>query len=503
MRKIITSALLVMFVLVGCDDLTDKNIDPNNADEPRTDLLLTEAQRTVGAYVGSVTGTLYVQYFAETQYTDESNYATDFFSFASGYTPTNSSNTTNLYSGALQDLQTIIDLNNNEETRNKSYVTAGGDRQNQIAVAKIMQAYLMHTATDRWGDLPYSEALKGAENYTPAYDTQEQLYTGLIDTLDKYADQIDTDGSIVGDFLFADAGSDQLNRWVEFANTIRARMALRLTEVDADYAQTEFEAAYDDGLLETSVMFPYLSGQNNDNPWQDRFETRTDYAISTTMTEPMKELDDMRLTAFAEPAANLDNGDGETEMSEVAGLEYGLSSADAGEIENDDVSFPGSAIGYDNSSAPLPIVSEAEIHFMIAEAAARGWSVTEAAATAYNEGITASWNQWGVDGVSSYLTQADVAYDPANWEEQIGYEKWIALFPQGYEAWAEWRRLGYPQLDPANSADTDNFDENDNPVIPVRQGYPTSEPSLNGQNYQEAVGEDFHPLNTNLWWDVD
>lgn len=486
----LTALIVLTAFLVSCEDFGDTNVDPNNPQDAQTEMLMTQAQRSVGTYVGGVEGTLFVQYFAETQYTDASTYDQQSFGFGSGYTG-------NAYSGPLKDLQEIIDLNSDEETRESSNVVAGGDNDNQIAVATILQAYIYQTLTDRWGMVPYEEALDDEENTRPAYSEQADIYEGLIQELKDAIDLINDGDGPTGDFIF----EGDMGKWERFANTLRMRLALRLAdrgdEVDIDPA-AEFEEAYQDGPVEEDIMFPYLADSNNENPWYNRFRTRTDYAISDTMANLMKDLDDIRLTRFADPAPNEDKEDDEVTMDEIVGMPYGLAGADAGDIENAEISFPGTPMR--GQDTPLPIFTMAELHFSLAEAIERGWMSGDAESE-YEDGIEASWRQWEVydeNDFNDYISQSDISYDSDNWEQKIGLQKWIGLFPQGYEAWAEWRRLDYPELEPAPAAN------NNSEEIPVRHGYPADEPELNEENYEEALdiqGED--RLSTNIFWDVE
>ena len=152
-------------------------------------------------------------------------------------------------------------------------------------------------------------------------------------------------------------------------------------------------------------------------------------------------------------------------------------------------------------TSPTYIYTYAQVLFSLAEAAHRGWigGGDAAAADYYYDAIKASWEQWGVFNQASfttYIAQTEVAYTPGTAMQKIALQKWIALFLNGYEAWAEWRRLDYPVLEPAPASL--------NPEgIPVRQAYPAFEATLNSANYNEAVnrmtgGDD---LNTPVWWD--
>ncbi len=498
MRSLVLTTLITSLLMVGCSDFGDLNEDPNNPAQPRTDLLLSQAEKSVGSAIGTVTGNLYVQYLAETQYTEESRYDGINYDWDRWYTTeyTTVSDRT-VADGPLFDLQTIIDLNSNPDTRDESYVLAGGSNTNQLAVARILKTYFFHMMTDRWGNIPYSEALQGNDELTPAYDPQQAIYDSMLTTLQNAASNLNTNQATVsGDFLF----DGDLEKWRLFANTLRMRMAMRLTEVNASKAQSHFMDAYNNGYLQETAWFPFQASANNENPWYSRFETRTDYAISNTLGDTMLALDDMRVTAYADPAGDLDDEDGTTEMSEISTMPYGVDGETAGAISATAVSFPGMAMRA--QGADLPIISMAEVHFMLAEAAQRGWNVSGSAQAHYESGIQASWEQWGVYNQSdfqAYMNQSEVQYDANNWRQSIGFQKWIALYPIGYQGWSEWRRLGYPELEPAPAA----FEGRD---IPVRQGYPGSEPDLNSSNYQEAVSEQgdgsFDPLATHVWWDT-
>jgi hypothetical protein len=482
-KKVLLVSLLTV-LLVSCDDFGNLNDDPNNPSQVRTELLLTDAQRFMTNVVGAVPGTLLVQYIGETQYTDAQEYRNMSASFNAWYT------------GPLQNLQTIIELNSDEETAPD--VLSGGSNANQIAVARILKAYFYQLMTDRWGMIPYSEALQGRDNFSPAYDEQADIYADIINELNEAVAQMDGGTPVRGDILF----EGDMGQWALFANSLRARAALRIADANPTLAEAEFADAVADGLVTEDVMYPYLADANNQNPWYARFQTRTDYAIHETIAEYMKGLEDYRILVYALPAPNFSNNDGTVTFDEIVGMPF---LEDAGNLTNDEISFPGSAIGaggpgVGEQGAPLPIITVAELNFAMAEAVERGW-ITGVAADLYYDGIEASWNQWGVyDDVNfaDYIAQAEVAYDPSIWDEKIGNQKWIALFPHGYEGWSEWRRLGYPELDP------NPFGVGADPQIPVRFSYPTSEVTINGENYEAAVaaqGPDT-PY-TRLWWDVD
>jgi hypothetical protein len=166
----------------------------------------------------------------------------------------------------------------------------------------------------------------------------------------------------------------------------------------------------------------------------------------------------------------------------------------AGSIGNKNVSSPGVQIIA--ADARMVIQSYAEVLFIQAEAAARGWTVGNAEEL-YKAAITASMEYWNASpaAIAAYLEQPGTTFDAANFRKSIGEQKWLALYMQGLEAWAEWRRLDYPALLPAPAAANGR-------QIPRRRGYPLQEISLNKANYDAAVarqGPDV--LETRVWWD--
>ncbi len=458
-------------LLSSCGDFGDMNVDPNRPSAPLTSSLLTGAQRNVNTIIGDATSTLYTQHLSEKQYTEASRYQTIYFNF------------NDFYSGPLMNLQRIIELNTNEETRGT--VLAAGSNENQLAVARILRAYFFSVMTDRWGDLPYSEALQGEKNFSPAYDSQEFIYSDLLNELREASLQINEGPAVAGDFLF----NGNMENWRRFANSLRMVLGLRLSNVAPELGRQHFVEAYQSGMLTSDFFYPYQADANNQNPWFARYLTRVDYAISNTLYDYMNPLADPRLQVYADPAAA---------TGTIQPMPYGVSNTVAGSITNAAVSYLGAE--YRQQNAPLPILTQAQLHFSLAEAAFRGW-VSEDAGQHYNQAIQASFEQNGVytpAALTAYLAQPQVTWNPARALELIGNQKWVALYLQGFEAWSEWRRLDYPRLNPAVDA------LNQSRQIPRRQAYPVTERDINTTNYNAAVarqGED--TLDTNVWWDVN
>ena len=466
-------SLLIFITILGltsCDnvDFGDTNTNYNSPNSPTASALFTNSERSVNDYVGASTPNLYMQYVSNGQYNEESIYGDLNWSFNGWY-------------AVLNDLKTVIELNTNEET--KVSAQAGGSNANQIAAATILRVYFLHGMTDRWGRIPYTEALGGLENTYPKYDAQETIYMGLFEELDSALAMIDDGSGPTGDYLF---GGD-MDTWARFGNTIKMVMGLRLANANPDLGKTKFNEALGKVISSNSenLVYSYLAEEANDNPWEDRFQTRRDYLISDvfanaligngTSTAP----EDPRLAEMAEPAYN---------SGIFVGAPYGAQNS-----STDDYSFITDDIIY-NQSAPLYIFTYSEILFARSEAAALGWS-GENTTELYNEAVMASMEQWGVSEADAAVY---LAANPYMSLESIGYEKWVSLFLQGYESWAEYRRmlaLGYEKelTAPANLLSGATG-------IPNRQAYSSTAKDLNEDSYNaaiEAQGPD--DLNTKIW----
>lgn len=487
-NKIIFGALSSLAIAVSSctKGFEGININPNEPSTAVTSALLTAAQTgliTQGTTIGTATvltvsyPALYVQQISDKQYTENSRYSTTSFNYGG------------IYTGPLDNLQTIIRINSDPATATDA--AKNGSNANQIAVARILKAYYFLHITDRFGDIPYFDALKRTENFSPQFDTQKDVYTDLFKELKEAVAQMDGGAPVTGDILF---GGD-MDQWKIFANTIRLVMALRISNADPAMGQAEFNSALTAGVISDNsenIFYTYQADQNNDNPWEDAFETRLDHCVSDVFVNALKAVNDPRLAVFANPAAA---------TGAYTGMPYGVPESDAGAIANSAVSFLGDEMRQQTS--PSYIYTYAQVLLSQAEAAQLGWipGGDAAAATYYNDAIRASWEQWDAYNpadYAAYILQPAVAYNGASYKELIGFQKWVALFLQGYEAWAEWRRLEYPVLAPAPAS------LNAGGGIPVRQAYPAFEATLNTENYNKAVSESLggkDDLNGHVWWD--
>ena len=499
MQKLLHIKLFIVLLIMGagCTKFSDDiNISPNLPTKASNAQLLTSAINGIPSVIEAPTGLLYAQHWSEKPYTDASRYTIVNYDFYG------------IYSGALENLQTILN--------SESFNVNEGSVNNQKAVARILKAWFFWHMTDRWGDVPYFNALKGKENFSPAYDSQKNIYYDLMKEMKEAAAQIDNGNGVTGDILY---GGD-MNSWKRFANSMRLLMALRLSKADAAKGKQEFTDALNGGVFtdnSQSAVFVHLADANNQNYWYYvvNVQNRPWYWASKTIVDYMKPLNDPRLKIFADV-----NGSGA-----YNGVPYGLDGNAVGTIPSSSVSFIGVHVRTQN--APTYITTYAQVLLAIAEANKLTWlpGGDAEAQSKYIAAIEASVRQWNrisfqtynnstdkqvekvpysaadkgdTTGLAAYLAQPEVAYNGTEALRKIAYQRWLHLYMNGYEAWAEWRRTGYPVLTPAPN--------NGGTPIPRRQAYPVKEQNINGDNYRSAIssqpglsGKD--DLNGRVWWD--
>jgi hypothetical protein len=385
----------------------------------------------------------------------------------------------NYFSGPLKDIQTVIDKGVEESDANIE------------AVGLIWKSWIYHIVTDFWGDVPYTEALDD-ENSTPVYDAQAVIYAGMFADLTRAAGLLDPGGSDfgAGDVIY---GND-FAAWERFTNSLRMRLAMRLSDVDPGTAQSEFVAAYNAGGFDSNADNAWLQypGAPYENPFYENWLGRDDNGISQTMVDTLLSLNDPRLALYAEPAA-IDgvyrgHQNGRDDLPEGQSLAW--------------FSRIGNFWRADGSATPTGIMTYSEVLFLQAEAAERGWISGDPAAL-YTAAIQASMDQYDDYGagptdaeITAYLAEPAVVFDPANAMNQIYLQKWISLWMNGSEAWSDWRRTGVPDLAMGPDLALSR--------IPVRFTYPDSEQSLNHDNLMVAVGRQGGLSLTDLvWWDVN
>jgi hypothetical protein len=494
-RKLSAALLGLAVVAAACKtDLTALNENPNSPTTAPAGPLFTGATRTSMQTLQNSFNTLsmtslFAQHIAQIQYIDEDR---------GHIRPTTLNNLfSGLYVGPLEDYQKVID--------------GAASLPSTSGPATVMQQWVYQNMTDLWGDIPYSEALKGdaaTPNFKPTYDAQKDIYYGMLSKLTAAST------AMVGGNSAADPGLGAADpiykgntaKWIKLSNSLRARMAMRLSQADAAKAQAELTAAFNGGMLTSNADNAAVAWPGDgvyDNPWAANFSTRDDHRMAKSLMDTLVGYNDPRLTIFAQPTR--------ADPTKYAGMQNGLDNTFTATFFNTTsrpgtIFYPGATTyGTFGTSAgkatPSYIMTYAEVSFLKAEAAMRGWGGLTAAqaATFYNDGVTASITQWGGTAAqaAAYLAQANVAFNPATGLQQIGLQKWIALFTQGTEAWSEYRRTGFPThivAGPRMYSDT--------PGIAMRLTYAPAELSVNKAGLDAAIARQGADLTTTkVWWD--
>jgi hypothetical protein len=473
-KYLLIAVLPALLLVTGCKKFGDTNENPDATTQPILSALLANVEAGLSGYAANTRAGYFCQYFSETQYPDVSLYSVPQI------------NHSGEYSGMLYDLQNIIKINTNN---------------NLTKVSRILKAYIFWTLTDRWGDLPYTEALAG--NPTPAFDAQETIYKGNIAELKDAVASFD--GSLIhGDIIF----NGEVAKWKKLANSLRMLMALRLSKKYAaagGYAATEFKAALSDaaGSIETNTNnFTVIFPGNYKSNWYSLYDGRKDVGESATLTTLMGNLNDDRQDAFGGATQEQSSSDPLWNKPSDVGVPYGRTRSYVDAWAQNNPTWARVLRGdLRTTTGSVIIVSAAQVLLARAEAADRGWTSEDAQAL-YRSGVSASFSQWGITApANSYFSQTDVAFTaPAGTGanlKPIAIQRYIACYPDGLQGWSEWRRTGYPVLTPAPDA------LNGVTEIPRRYTYGTNEYATN-KDHVEAKAASMpggDKMSSKVWWD--
>jgi len=475
-NKTIYCLVFFLAVFVTSCELPD-NIDHKNASTVSADVLFTRVEQGLVDQLTSMDpnlniSRLLVQYQSEVTYTTESRY-----NFSDRQIPDAFSR--HIYEDVLLNLKDL-----------KSRISAATENQvkNETAIANILEIYAYQVLVDQFGNIPYSEALLGAENSRPKYDDALTIYQDLITRLQAAIADLNVSAEAFGDADIIYSGDVSL--WKEFAASLELRIALRLSDVPAANSGSLVTHALADGVFtdesESAIYVPY--GQDPYvGPYYDWFiiEARKDYCPTNTLVDMLNSLNDpRRATWFTQYPAG---------SGTYTGLTYGIT----GSSSYSKFSHYVDAIRINPTFATV-LCDYIEVEFLLAEAAERSLGGVTDAEIHYNNAVLASMKYWGVSDAdaAAYIAQPTVAYTKAtgNYKQKIGTQKWLGLFDRGVEAWAEWRRLDYPVLNPPPGMTYAD--------IPVRMPYPYNENKMNKDNYtaaSAAIGGD--EATTKLFWD--
>jgi hypothetical protein len=485
------SLLLLLIGLIGltsCERFEEFNQNPNEPTDVSAGVLLTSTIRTsvnTATNESFLLGNNVAQLTTKTLRTEVDDYNWNAF-------PT-------VWEGFYTSLTDAFQVE-------KNAVAEGNEPMQGAAI--VMRTWIFANLTNAYGDIPYSEAIKGdSANITPVYDTQEEIYSDMLAELDRAVALLSGDGPLNGDILL---GGDAA-KWQRLANSLRLRLLMTANAQIPD-AGDRFEAIVNEGNImqsnEDNAVLEYLGSFPNEFPLiplkQGDFDA---VAFSQTALDVMGPVGDPRLARYARPnndsyadtalsAASFTgatNGAGGcNKAGSRLGAQYWI---DPGENL---IAYDGPAMG------DGLIMTYAEVEFLLAEAVAKGW-ITGNIEDHYRAGIAASMEYYQVDVVPFGWTSFDDFYENSGvaYEQvtDIWEQKWVALFFNGLDPYFEVRRWyvegggwdGIPFLDaPCNNRNNDQ--------LPFRFLYPGEEQSLNQANYEEAssrIGGD--EINTEMW----
>jgi hypothetical protein len=492
----LTAIIAVSLTMGSCKKWLDVNDNPNLASKPDINLVLPSAQMAVLNTMGNafqINGSFWAQHWTQSPLANQYKQYDQYQVSSNNYDRPWS----NLYAGALVDLNYV-------------YNKAKADKQTQYqAVARLMQAYTFHVLTDAFGDIPFSEALKGSPAdgsvISPKYDSQESVYEGIITMIDEAIALIDpANGAHPGadDLIF---GGD-MSHWAEFANTLKLKAALRLSEKSPVRGKAIATAITGD-FLTKSAKANFTSVGGNENPLYNEMvglSSTTNIYASATSVNFMNAASDPRVYVFYTPLAN---------GAVVGNLQGNFASSTAANGKSIGGYYVGAnPLEAKSALAPVYLISLAESEFLQAEAIARTW-LTGDDKGHYEDGIRASMADYSgaineliadeyidttgygdFSGLREDLIATSYAYPSSEAAkiQAIIEQKWVAMCGnQGFESWTEWRRTGYPVLTPSVASLAGPG------VLPNRFIYPTTEVNLNTKfPGQKSIGD-------KVWWDAN
>lgn len=518
-------AVIASLTLVSCgNDLEDVNQNPNNPEFVPSNSIFNSATReyfsaTRDAFNHGRFTLNWMEYWGQNSYADEDRYL---------YRETTATSSYNSVYMVATDLKSVIELNTNEDT--KVDAAAYGSNNNQIAASRIMLAYMFHQLTNTFGDVPYwsygsddpeFQALDVDEFLSPVFAPQEKIYADILKELRESADMIDVNATVFssGDNIF----NGDAVKWKKLANSLILRVATTLKEVDAGTANSAIALAIQDGVMESNddnAAQQYESDDANANPMWRAFLTRTDFAVSAPFVDLLKGKTgnygpDPRLFHMAAPisagitAIKEDTYPKSTDYDDYVGVPYAYNKVNR--IGFNLYSFPSSqALAPDFAEI---LMEYSEVEFLLSEF--NGFAQAN-----YEAGVRASMEKWEVPSAD---IDAFISNLPAANKENVSNQKYVALYMQGHQAYAEARRTGFPDssilflpgdtytlpADQATAAGETSYTfvsgVLDLTTLPSRSRYPVGLQTLNGENTAAAASKlsDGDTVFSKLFWDVD
>lgn len=545
---------VMVLLLWSCDmsDFGDTNVHPTNVTEVPPGMQFARAQlqttlnqnqqHRIAGTTGGITQTL-----AEGGW---ENYGTG----DPGYFMSNP----HPYSSRIKQIEDIL-------VRLPEMEAEGEEVGNLFAATRIMRVFIFHQITDLYGDIVYSEAARGFhdQNFFPKYDTQEFVYMDLLNELEEAVAQLDPAQPTYGsnDLIY---GGD-VGKWRKWGNSLRLRLALRLIKVEPGIAEQHAVAAINGGVMTSNDDIAFIQHVNRQGTTCcDLYGLRHYYVgverwynLSSTFTEWLRDRDDPRLSIFGALIIGGNYADGEflsSDPDDIIGRATGWTDFEMETaLRPEFVRARDIATAYDirdingdllvNAAyAKLnPIITPidgpeffqtyAQVAFNRAEVAARGWTA-EDPAVHYSSGVRAALEQLtmydtgtpvplaGIENsasptidpavIDAYVADREAEFAAAGSAEDrirlINEQYWVATFQDFHEAWANYRRSGYPDLEEHRVGDNELPSNN---AVNERPRRMVHDDDNNIANWQEAqdrqglTGDTDTDIIVPVWWDVD
>jgi hypothetical protein len=454
MKKIIITILFAGALFSSCEKWIDPamNVDPNNPTNVAMAQLIAPVEANLAYIVGGELARFncaWMQQIAGLQAQSSEN---DLYII--GESDVTNAWSANLYAPGMVDAKIMME---------KAIAT---NSPHYSGVGKVLMAYHLGVTTDLWGDIPYSDALKGEKNeFKPKYDTQEKIYTTIFTLLNEAITELGSASSVYspGDEDLIYAGD--LAKWKKTAYALKARYSLHLAKKKGASAYTDALAALANAFKSNDDDFKFVFGSayNNANPIYKSEQERSGYlAANSTYMNMLKATNDPRKAVY---------------FSGDIGSAAGENNTNAATI----------GASYASAISPVYLISFAEIKFIEAEASFKTNDKVRAA-NACNDGLKASLQREGVYGDGTWFnTQKET--DATISLEKIMNQKYLSSFLQ-IESWTDWRRTGFPALVKATGAVTSE--------IPRRLPYPDDERLYNGDNMPAGL-----TITSRVWWDAN
>ncbi|WP_104380901.1 SusD/RagB family nutrient-binding outer membrane lipoprotein [Sphingobacterium sp. HMA12] len=379
--------------------------------------------------------------------------------------------------------------------------------RSKLAITELYEVYLYQRLTDLFGDIPYSDVTKDSKeiNRTPKFDKQEEIYPALISKVDAALAQLTAGDQSYGSSDFFYGGN--IDKWRRFGNSLKLKLGIRMRYANPSLAQRTVTEAMTSsiGLISSNsdnAAVPTFNNAQaeNQNPILRQMTTGSADLryLANTLVSKLKEYNDPRLGILAEPVTI--GG-----VTTYQGIGVALTDNELSQLIRANYSTANKSTWFSLSFTPIPsyAMTYSDICFYKAEAALLGWGATSTNAQSFfTDGVKAAFAlpPYNLTAIPTSYEQSIVNLSGLTDEqkmEKIATQKWISLFGRDMEAFAEWRRTGYPKLTPGPNPGSTNGQ------IPRRAIYSSEEAQLNQTNLRDAVsrmsnGDSFL---SRVWWD--